>query len=315
MANLSAESAIEKLIFCAVETTYATDAVPTGTDALLTEDFKLDAMKTNKVARNIDRAGLGGTEDAIGAFSASGNFKIPLTSSGDAGELPAFTSILRACQFNAAVVADTSVSFNLVSGDMESATIYYYKGDRLRKLKGLRGSAGFQFKNGSVPYIMIEHEALYAVGEDSETAPTPNYGTTQTPSTISFDNTPVFTIGGTALVLMNLDVSAPGNMKHRDAPNQKEVRPSGRRNYSGKATVLQRALTDFDPETLLKTAALSEVYLKHGSEAGGIVEFTASKTQIVGVSEGEEDGDATWELDLNITATGAGDDDIVVKLT
>ena len=315
MPNLTSESALEKIILCTSEASYGTDATPAAADAIETEEWKLEPAKTDKVTRNIDRAGLGGTADSVGAFSADISFKIPLTSSGTAGKIAKFNPILRACQFNAVIVDNVSVTHNLVSGDQESATIYYYRDDRLRRLRGFRGSAGFQFKNGSIPYISVAGMSLYAAGVDGQTPPAPKYGNTQTPLPITFANTPTFTFGGTDLTLINLDINTPGNVKHRNAPNQEEVRLSGRRNYSGKMTCLQRPLANFDPESLLTGATLRPLYLKHGTAAGQIAELTAGQVQIVGVMEGEEDGDATWELDINITATGAGDDDLVLKLT
>lgn len=315
MANVESLFEIEKAVFVGIEATYGTDILPTaGTDVLLTEEFKLEAANVEKQTRNIDRLGLGGTEDAIGAMSAKVSFKVPLTGSGTAGEAAAYSTTIRAHQFNTVLSAGTSCTHNLVSSSVESASIYFYKGDRLRKLLGYRGSAGFMFKKGEIAYLVCDGMALYAEGEDGEQPPAPNLTTTQTPIVVTNKNTPVFTFGGTALALMSLDISPPGNVKHRDVPNQEEVRISDRRNYSGKLTVLQRTLANFDPESLMKNHTLSALVLQHGVAAGDIVELTAGQVQIVGVSEGVDEGDATWELDLNIVATGSGDDDLKLVL-
>lgn len=312
----ASERAISKVIRYAVEDTYGTDAEPDNTQCIETEDWSLQPAQAETQERNIDRPGYGGTESSVGPTYAEIGFKVALSGSGEAGTAPSFADLMRSHGYSVTNVVDTSSTLSLASGDLESGTLYYYREQRLRRLMGYRGSAGFKFEAGKFPYMMCSGFAQYAPGEDAQDPGAAEYNNLQTPKVHSAANTPDFSFGGVDLNMMMFEINDPKNVKYQNHPGGYEaVEISGRRNFKGKMTVLQTALGVFDPESWMKGHLLKPVLMTHGVSAGGIMSFAAPQVQIIGINEGESDGRATWDLDLNIPSSGAGDDEFSFAFT
>lgn len=153
-------------ILLKVEGTYNTDSTPSPTvDAILVSEL----TPTNESARLIDRPlikpSISTEKKIFGGTLKKLTFKAELKGSGDAGVAPEIGQALRCCAMDETIVADTSVTYQPVSDNHESATIYYYQDGRLRKMTGCRGTVTFDAETGGLCNASFEftgHDAGFA---------------------------------------------------------------------------------------------------------------------------------------------------------
>ena len=91
-------------ILAKIETTYGTDAVPTGlANALLISDSSFD-ITYNNVERNNIKGYFGSDEMLAGTRFVEMSFAVEVSGSGTAGTAPAWGPLLQACSFAETVV-------------------------------------------------------------------------------------------------------------------------------------------------------------------------------------------------------------------
>ncbi|MEQ8747353.1 phage tail tube protein [Pyruvatibacter sp.] len=305
------------LVIAKKETTYGTDATPApGANAMLTSAYQMNPLDRQEVARNLDRPGMGGDPSILSGIHYANSFRLEAAGSGTEGVAPAFADILLAAGYKQTIVADTSVAYEPVSTGFDSASMYAYYDEQLRKLLGWRGALGFEFQAGNLPYFVVNGMGLYTGPADSAPAAAADYSAFSDPLPIEDANTPTVTLGGVDLVMVGLTINAPGNVSYRNLPNQEAVRIAGKRNLAGRLEVIMpKALSTFNPEALAKAATLSALSVVHGTTAGNILTVAAPKVQIADVNHGSRDNERTYQLDIKLTATDGGDDEVKYTFT
>lgn len=153
MSRLTRKTAI-----CAkLETIYGQDAVPTGAaNALVISKQTINPLNAEWVARDIVRNYLGGSEELAGAAYVECSFNVELVGSGALGVAPAWGPLMRCIGFAEIITVGVRVDYVPVSGDFESATIYYYDDGVLHKLLGVRGTATLALGVGEKPEIQFK---------------------------------------------------------------------------------------------------------------------------------------------------------------
>lgn len=305
------------LIIAKKETTYGTDSVPApGANSMLTSAFQLNPLDRQEVSRDLDRPGMGGDPSILSGIHYANNFRLEAAGSGTAGTAPAFAEILLAAGYAETIVADTSVAYAPVSDDFDSVSMYAYYKEQLRKMLGWRGALGFEFQAGNMPYFTLNGMGLYVGPADQAPAAAADYSNFTDPLPIEDANTPTVTLGGTDLVLVNMTFNAPGNVSYRNLPNQEAVRIAGKRNLAGRLEVLMpEDLSTFNPEGLAAAQTKSVLQVVHGTTAGNILTVDAPLVQIVDVNHGTHENERTYQLDIKLTATDGGDDEVKYTFT
>lgn len=148
-------------ILAKIETTYGTDAVPTGAaNALVVSNLSINPLNAQNVDRAIIRAYLGASEQLVGTNYVEMGFDVELVGSGSAGVAPAWGPLLRAIGFAEVLTAAVRVDYTPVSDVFESSTIYWYDDGVLHKGLGARGTASLKLTVGEKPVISFKFIAI-----------------------------------------------------------------------------------------------------------------------------------------------------------
>jgi hypothetical protein len=87
----------KRLILSKIETTYATDSSPAGTDAILVRNLDITPIEADVVSRDLIRPYLGNYDQLLAQTRVSITFEVEMAGSGTGGTAPKFNSLLRAC--------------------------------------------------------------------------------------------------------------------------------------------------------------------------------------------------------------------------
>jgi hypothetical protein len=153
-----------KILLLKTETTPGTDAAPNGAaNAFLAQDVVISVMEGQDVDRTLDLPYFGNTGTIPADLHSKISFKVELEPSGTAGTVPAWGPALRACGMAQTVVASTSVTYNPITDNPESATIHFWLGGTRYAMLMSRGNAKLMYGKQGIPYIEFSFTGLFAV--------------------------------------------------------------------------------------------------------------------------------------------------------
>lgn len=238
------------------------------------------------------------------------SFKVECKGSGTAGTAPALGKLLRACGFNEAVVASTSVTYTPTSAlsNIPTLSIAIYK-DGLRKaLKGCRGNVKYSAKAGEPGMFEFEFTGVYDGTTDVAIITPSGVETTVPVSLLSA----TFSIASFSAFVSQIDFDMGNTLAPRGDINQ----ASG---YISTLLTKRNPKGSFDPEDELvathdfygrwlagTTGALT---WKHQGSAGNITTFTVPACQYMKLDEGDRDGIAVLNADYLMARNSTGGDD------
>lgn len=125
----------KRLLLTKIESTYATDSSPAGTDAVLVRNLEITPIEADTVSRDLIRPYLGHSQQILSQARVSITFEVELAGSGTSGTASRVDSLLRACGMAATTTssdvtgtaqAGSAGSITLAAG--ASATNDYYSG-------------------------------------------------------------------------------------------------------------------------------------------------------------------------------------------
>jgi len=147
-------------ILAKLETTYGTDAVPTGAaNALLISNASFDVSYNNVDRTNI-KGFFGSDEQLAGTRFVDLSFDVEISGSGAAGTSPACGPLLQACSMAEVITASTRVDYTPISTGQKSLTIYYYDDGVLHKALGCMGSVQLAMGEGERPLFRFTFAGL-----------------------------------------------------------------------------------------------------------------------------------------------------------
>jgi hypothetical protein len=229
-----------RVLLAKLESTYNTDASPTGSDAVLVENPQLSYTGTRMIEQPVVKNTLGPKKQVYGGSLWQVTFDVKIKGSGTAGTAPEFGPLLQACMLSETIVASTSVTYtphsDTSAANNESVTLYYYTNGKLHKLTGCRGTFTFVAEAGgaaTLSFTMTGHDA----GDSDASLPTPTYDSTVPPAVLSAG----FSIDSFSAVI---------NALNFDAGNTVSMLPSiNAADSYGDIIITDRDVTgSFDPE-------------------------------------------------------------------
>ncbi|MFD1342881.1 phage tail tube protein [Litorisediminicola beolgyonensis] len=304
----------DKILLAKIETTYATDATPTGAaNAILATEVSLNPMEGEDVSRELERPFLGAQPTIPVDVHATLSFRVELVGSGTAGTPPGWGPLLRACGCAETVNAGTDVVYNPVSDAHEAVSIYLWIGGTRYVLLGTRGTATFRVNASGIPYIEFQFTGLFT--QPSETAKvTPDVSAFQKPQVASNANTPVFLLAGTALVMRAFSMNLGNAVEGRFLIGSEDILITDRADQI-EVTVNAVPLTTLNPYQLAADQTDVVVALTHGVGAGRISSLAVPKAQMQRPSGLENSqGITEWPLRL-VPQPDAGNDQWTLTLT
>ena len=303
------------VVYAKVESTYGTDSVPTGTDAVLILSLQHAPDRLRLVPRPALTGALGNPQQAYAGMLESITITAELRGSGSAGTAPEIAPLLLACGLAETVVASTSVTYAPQAGTIQSCTIYYYKSvdgstSRVRHiLLGCRGTATISAnagQNGTITFTMTGRRA----NPTDQTALSPTFDSTVPQALRGMSAT----LGGVgSLVIQGFDVDLGNQIVVPDNLNDSE-------GY-GNITLVERepVLTLRRHDELVATLAPWADLVAGtqrafdsglvGGTAGNRWRFQAPQAAYRDVQPGEADQMRTLESTFGCTASTVGGSD------
>ncbi|HEY8359342.1 MAG TPA: phage tail tube protein [Ramlibacter sp.] len=267
------------VILAKVETTYGTDATPTGAEAMLTSKPQLTPLQAQNVARDVVRGTLGGSEQLVGSRFSQCTFDVELVGSGTAGTPPAWGALMAACGWAETATATTRVDYTLVSAGFQSISIYWYDDGVLHKLAGARGECAIKMTGGTIPVLSFTFKGLYSTPTAAANA-TPTLTAFKVPAVVNEANTddlkfggthsgtgaPAI-VGGTAYPSMGLEFALNNTVEHVPLVGGESIDLT-QRDASCSFQLELTAAQEVTFMTAVAAATLTSVGLVHGTVAG-----------------------------------------------
>ncbi|WP_322895177.1 MULTISPECIES: hypothetical protein [unclassified Yoonia] len=303
-----------KIVLAKIEAAYGVDPDPTGAlNGVLATEVVLSPMEGSDVSRELETPYLGAQGTIVAELHRKLTLKVELVGSGTAGTAPAWGPLLRACGVAETIVAATSVTYNPVSDDHESITIYVWMDSTVYMLTGTRGTARLTFTAQGIPYLEFEFTGLFSPAAE-EARDTPTLTAFQKPQLVTDRNTPTFTMAGEDFVMRSCMLDLANQVEARFLVNSEGILITDRADMI-QTTVEAVPLTTFDPYTLAENQGTVPLVLGHGTLAGKIVTLNVPNAQMQR-TQGLENAQniIEWPLRL-VPLPTAGDDQWTLVLT
>lgn len=316
-------------ILAKVETTYGTDAAPTGAaNALLVSDLTITPLDANNVDRTLVRPYFGGSEQLVGSASVGCEFSVELVGSGTAGTLAAWDALLQGCGFlpGALLTTPSRVEHTLVTDytTFKGLSIYYHDDGALHKLLGCRGTVSFDMSIGSRPTMKFKFTGLDG-GLTATANPSVTLTAFKAPIVVTDPNTGALVLGGTyatgaitggtEYISGGLELDLGNQVKFTDllgtaAASGQSVDLTGRE-VTGKVMFDLTAANEATFMTNVKTNVTQSLSLIHGVTAGYKILVFAPTVQLVSPRKEDKDGRRLIGYDLRLLPN-AGNDDLQI---
>lgn len=294
------------------ETTYATDATPTGAaNWFEARNVALTSLDTETVSRDIDLGFFGNAGDIVVAKWSSLSFDIALTSSGTLGTAAKWASALLACATAETVNAGVSVAYNLASSALASVSAYLEIDGVVYKFIGARGNPKVSVPAKGLPMLHVELWAPFAVPAAGSIASISKTGWLQEEA-VNAVNSGFITINAINLAFSKLDYDLGNQLKKVNLPGPQVEVMVVDRDPSASATVLAPAIGTFDPYALADANTVIAVTQTHGS-AGTKKIKSDLNVRITNVNEVEIEGMLGYDLTFKPTPV-TGNDEIAITI-
>lgn len=305
----------KRVILAKLETTYGTDANPTGAaNAMLVRNLSVTPIEADIVSRDTVRPYMGNYEQIIAAKRVLVTFEVELQGSGTAGTAPAYGPLLRACGLGETITAGTSVAYSPVSDSFKSVTIYYQSQDDTavssprHKVTGARGTVEFTLNAKQLPVAKFTMTGLYNAVTDASNL-TADYSAFKIPTAVNQGNTPTFSFFGYSAPMAEFNLSMNNEVTYRNLVNAENVLITDRK-VGGTVVFEAPTIAAKDFFAIANGSTLGDLQLVHGSTAGSIIDISATgKVDIANPSYAEADGVMMLSVPFVLVPSTAGNDE------
>jgi hypothetical protein len=305
-----------RVILAKLETTYGTDANPTGSaNAILVRNLTITPLNAELIQRDLIRPYLGASPQLLAATSATVEFEVEIAGAGAAGTSPAYSPILRACGMSEATSGTPTPNarvFSPVSTNFPSVTIYFNVDGVQHKLTGARGNVALNINAKEIPVYQFTFTGLYKPAADAA-LPTPDYTAFQAPQAANTSNTPTFSFFGYSAPLQNLEINFNNEVVFRSLIGSESVIITNRA-VSGTATFEAPTIATKDFFTSAIDSVTGALQLIHGTAGGKIVQLDSSVVSIGNPTYQDSDGIHMLSVPFNLVPTTAGNDEITITV-
>jgi hypothetical protein len=305
-----------RLLLIKTETVYGTDAVPTAAlNAFLANDVSIQPMEGQDVDRDLTLPYFGNTGTIPADLHAKISFKVEAEPFGVAGTPPAWAPALRACGFAQTVVAATSVTYNPITDNPESATIKFWLGNTLYAMLGSRGNVKLTYSKQGIPYLEFSFTGLFTVAAELVRPSGAVLSNFKKPKIAAKRHAGTFSLNGiTALKLASLSLDLGNQVEPRLLINSEDILITGR---SPKLDMVIEAepTSTLNPYQLAMDQTAMALQWQHGTVAGSRFAVNVGVLQLMRPgSPADSQGIVEWSLSGTPIPT-AGSDDFTFVLT
>lgn len=296
-----------KAILVKAETTYGTDAAPTGAaNWIEARNVQLNPFDAETQERNIEMPWMGSAGKVVVSSWGKLSFDMLLAGSGAAGTAPKWAPVVMGCGTAETISAGVSAAYNLISAGFIGLTVWVNIDGVYHKFVGSRGDLKLKMSAKGIPMISVDLTCIYAA---PVTAAMPAVTRTgwQVDEGVNSVNTTALTLNGINFAFSSFDFSLGNKVARINLPGpQVEVAITDRA-PSGSVTVLAPALATFDPFALATAGTQVTATLTHGSAAGRKVKADV-KVVVSNVDYDNIDGMLAYKLQLDPTPSAGNDE-------
>jgi len=305
----------KKLVLAKIETTYGTDAAPTGAaNAILTKGLKVMPMEGEDISRALDTPYLGAQPTVPSGLYAKVSFGVELEPSGTAGTAPGWGVLLRACAMAQTIVAATSVTYNPVTDSHESVTLYALLDSVQYKLIGARGTVKLEVAAQAIPMLMFEFQGLWTPAAD-QVAPVADFTAFKSPLVANRVNTPIFTLNGTPLTLKELTFDLANQIENRFLIGTDDKVIIMDRAPAVEMLVEAEPMATLNPYTLALNQTTVPLVIQHGTAAGRKATLNVPRMQMQRPDSPTADQGRMMFPLKGVALPNAGNDEFTLVLT
>lgn len=297
-----------------LEATEGTPETLAGTDCFLIRNATLTPLAGNTVAREFVREVFGNYGTIQLDQHVELSFEIEFSPSGTAGTRPAYADALLACALEETVSAGTSVTYNPVSADFDSATIAVYMDGILHTMAGCRGTVSLNLSRGALPTLNFTFMGSYAAPED-DTPLVPNFTDFKVPLGPNSLNTPTVTLHGISVCMESFNFDLANQTVFRDLPGCDPKCLITNRSPAGTMVFEMTDVATYPWVESARTHVVDDLQIIHGVGAGKIITVNAPAVSFNPPSFTDSDGIMMCSMPLVFEPTSAGNDEIELVYT
>jgi hypothetical protein len=294
----------KKAVLAKNESAYGTDPTPTGAaNAVLAKTLSISPYEADMQARDLVLPYFGNMGEIPASAKVSVEMEVELAGAGAAGTAPPWGALMRACAMSETVSAGVDVTYALVSGGMESVTLYFYVDGTLHKLTGVRGNVSCEFSNEGLPMMKFTFMGIYNAPTDTA-LPTLTLTAWQKPLPVNKVNT-TFSLHGYAAIMSSLSFDLGNEVMHKAYVNTTEDVRITNRKVAGSASFEAVPLATKNWFTAVAAGTTGALAMVHGTAAGNKIQIDAPAVQVANPKYDDADGIVMTGLDLIFQSTAA----------
>lgn len=308
-----------RTLLAKIETTYGTDATPTGTDdGVLLRSLDVSPLELETVENTVVRPYMGAFRQLISARSARLTVEVPMAGFGTAGPAeptPGLDALLRACGLAQDITAATSVAYTPISTGFESVTLYAYIDGTLHKILGCRGTVTFSLSLREVPVFRFELQGLYSAVIDAALVQ-PVLTAYQVPLPVAYGNTTIanFLGSATGICLNSLEIALGNTLVYRNLVNCTEEVLITDRQMTGSFEIEATLVATKNIWSIINALTLSAIDITQGTASGNKVQLASTVAQAISPSFGDSDNIVTVSGDLRFVPSAANNEFVLTVL-
>lgn len=307
------KSALAMALF-KVEATYGVNPTPTAAN----DWVEVMDLNVNPVEMELDDVTplsntFGKDPSIVGSTWASLEFSIKLCGSGTRGTPPLHGRMLRACGRAETIVANTSVTYSLVSTGEESGTMLYYNDGVLWTITGIRGGWSESWTAKKGPTATFKGLGLAAPMTDAA-MPTPVMPTQGRKLAMNEANTQLVLAGTYAARCSSFSFDDGNSIEVRDLTGRRDI-IIGNRDFKGSMTIELPKVAEYDllgPNGICTQGTPVTLSVVHGTTAGNIITSTLNKVQLL--KPKPQRSGSTLMLDCELVTSRTNGNDELVRI-
>lgn len=303
-----------RTILAKIETTYGTDASPTGSaNAILIRNLNVQPVASTVVQRDNYRPFLGNFEQLLADTHVQVEFEVEMAGAGAAGTAPAYGPLLRACGLSETISAGVSVVYAPISSAFESVTLYFNNDGTQHKITGARGTVELEISARQIPIYKFSFQGLYNA-PTAVALPTVAYTSFQVPLVANSTNTTGFSFFSASPVLESLTLNVNNTVNYRTLIGSQYVQIADRQT-SGTAMFEAPTLATKDYFALAATdGTIGDLAITHGTTAGNKVEIASSRIDIANPTYADNGGITMLSVPYVAVPSTAGNDEFTITV-
>lgn len=278
----------------------------TNSEAILASNIVYEP-EVDMIERPVASSSLSQFPKVAGGNHARLTFDVELKGSGSAGTPPEYGVLHKACGMDETIVGGTSVTYNLASDSIITASLGWYIDGKFYGVAGCRGNRVLTLKTPGIGVFSYDFLGTDISNADVALLTGVNYIETVPAPFINAQ----FTLDSVAAVIEQLTI---------DFANVMALRPSANPAHGYVSTIIGDRVPKItlNPEDVLvatkdwwtkwKAGSGAALSTQIGATAGNICTITAPNVQIVGMKPGERNGIAIQNMECEAKRS-SGDDE------